>query len=86
MYEVSFLYITVLPKSESVLTSALFEAQCRACLKLHSGSAPLVRVPFRGSPCGVTHQHTPTCSIHCTACQTPVFGSHLGEKVGFLYL
>jgi hypothetical protein len=67
------------------MTSDLSVAQCLACRKLHWGSAPRVKVPFRGSPWGETHQQTPTCSKHCTACQAPESGSHRGMKVGLWY-
>lgn len=74
------------PRSASPKSSERSLILFLACRKLHLGSVPLIKVPFKGSPRGVTHQHTSTCSRHCTGCQTPVAGSQRGANVGLLYL
>jgi len=57
----------------------------RACRKLHMTGIWRVTDPLMGSPALLTHQHTPTCSKHCTGSQSPDAGSQRGMNVFFLY-
>jgi len=57
----------------------------RACRKLHMMGILRVTEPLMGSPALLTHQHTPTCSKHCTGSQSPDAGSQRGMNVFFLY-
>ena len=57
----------------------------RACRKLHMTGILRVTDPLMGSPALLTHQHTPTCSKHCTGSHSPDAGSQRGMNVFFLY-